>query len=245
MKDSPLRTCNLLLSQLNEEEWAAIKPEFERKTLTSGEIILEAGQVIASLCFPESGVVSFQEALNDGRRVGVGIVGFEGMVGWPVLLGSPHSPQEATVALSGSALAISCDHLRQVCAERPALNEILLRYVQSFLTQMSRTVVTNLHDPVDRRLARWLLMNHDRLTGDEILLTHEQLGVMLGVRRASVTTILHTFEGEGFVRSQRGRIIIRDRAGLVAFAGESYGAAEAEYARQIEPFAKSSTEVTG
>ncbi len=245
MKDAQLRSCNLLLSQLSEEDWVAIKPEFERITLSSGETILEANQLIASLFFPESGVVSFQETLNDGRRIGVGIVGFEGMVGWPVLLGSPHSPQEAAVALSGSALAISCDHSRQVCAERPALTDILLRYVQSFLTQISRTVVTNLHDPLDRRLARWLLMNHDRLTGDEILLTHDQLGVMLGVRRASVTTTLHIFEGEGFVRSQRGRVVIRDRPGLVAFAGESYGAAEAEYARQIEPFAKSSTDLTG
>jgi hypothetical protein len=114
----------------------------------------------------------------------------------------------------------------------------LLRYVQCFVAQMGRTILANLHEPTERRLARWLLMNHDRLQGEEIALTHEQLGVMLGVRRASVTDALHIVEGHSFIRSVRGRVIIRDRLGLIEFAGESYGAAEREYGRAIMPFCR-------
>jgi hypothetical protein len=125
-----------------------------------------------------------------------------------------------------------------MCQSRHALNQLLLRYVQCFFAQLGRTILANLHDPTERRLARWLLMNHDRLHGDEISLTHEQLGVMLGVRRASVTDTLHVLEGQGFIRSVRGRVIIRDRKGLIEFAGESYGAAESEYARAIRPFCR-------
>jgi CRP-like cAMP-binding protein len=99
--------------------------------------------------------------------------------------------------------------------------------------------MSNLNDALEKRLARWLLMNHDRLEGDRIKLTHDQLGVMLGVRRATVTDTLHILEGEGMIRCNRGVIEVCDRKRLLDFAGESYGAAETEYARFIAPFAKS------
>ncbi len=232
------RCCNVLLGRLNEQDWAAIEPYLERRALEDGAVILESDHPIDAVCFLESGVASFQEVLNDGRQIGVGIVGFEGMIGWSVLLNSPHATQCVVMAIGGSGLCISRDHLMQACGTHPSLRESLLLYVQSFLTQMSRTVVASLHDPVDRRLARWLLMNHDRMAGDHIALTHDQLGIMLGVRRASVTDALHIIEGEGLIHSRRGSIEIRDRAGLIAFAGESYGVAEAQYARQIAPFVR-------
>jgi CRP-like cAMP-binding protein len=136
---------------------------------------------------------------------------------------------------AGSALCISADALLEKCRERPKLNSLLLLYVQSFVTQMGGTITSNLHDRLERRLARWLLMNHDRLDGDDIVLTHEQLGVMLGCRRATVTDALHVLEGEQLIYSLRGRVIIRDRCNLVAFAGGAYGMAEAAYGRLIAP----------
>lgn len=232
------RCCNVLLNRIDERGWAAIEPHLERRPLRNGAVLLEAGSLIEAVCFPESGVASFQEVLDDGRRVGVGIVGFEGMVGWSVLLNARQTTQQVAIAIAGSGISISAERLLAACKEQTSLRAILLMYVHSFLTQMSRTVVSSLNDPVDRRLARWLIMNHDRLAGDLISLTHDQLGIMLAVRRASVTDALHVIEGEGLIRSLRGRIEIRDRAGLIAFAGESYGAAEAEYARQIAPFVR-------
>lgn len=232
-------SANLLLRSLDAEDFAAIRPSLSCRSLQQGEVLLEAEAPIETLCFLEAGVVSFHEMLEDGSRVGVGIIGFEGLTGWSVLLGCERSPHEATVAIGGgTALHIPAEALLAACRARPRLNTLLLLYVQSFITQMGRTISSNLNDRLERRLARWLLMNHDRIDGDEIALTHEQLGVMLGVRRATVTDALHILEGEHFIRSTRGRIVIRDRAGLIDFAGNAYGAAEEAYSRLIAQFPK-------
>lgn len=237
-----LRFSNVLLSKLSAEDAAAITPFLKHVELARDEVLLEANAPIDSIYFIESGIASFHEALRDGSRVGVGIIGFEGMTGWSALLGCDRSPQEATVAIGGgTGFSIPTERLLGACSVNPELNTLLLRYVQCFVSQMGRTITSNLRDPLERRLARWLLMNHDRLQGDEIRLTHDQLGVMLGVRRASMTDTLHVLEGEHLVFSSPGVITIRDRPALEAFAGEAYGAAEAEYARSIGPFAKLSS----
>jgi CRP-like cAMP-binding protein len=236
---APERSGNILLNCLDGETWKAVQPRFDRRSLRTGQVLLEADGPIEEVWFPEGGVASFHEIRKDGTRVGVGIAGFEGVVGWSVLLGSDTSLHEATIAIGEStALCIAASELIDLCRTQQPLNQLLLRYVQSFFAQLGRTILANLHEPTERRLARWLLMNHDRLHGDEITLTHEQLGVMLGVRRASVTDTLHILEGQGLIRSVRGRVIIRDRKRLVEFAGESYGAAESEYARAIRPFCR-------
>jgi CRP-like cAMP-binding protein len=236
---APHRSGNILLNCLDDEAWEAVRPRLERYPLGTGQVLLEAAGPINEIWFPEGGVASFHEIRKDGSRVGVGIAGFEGVVGWSVLLGSNASLHEATMAIGNStALCIAASELTDLCRRHESLNQLLLRYVRCFFAQLGRTILANLHEPTERRLARWLLMNHDRLQGDEIALTHEQLGVMLGVRRASVTETLHILEGQKLIRSVRGRVIIRDRMELIEFAGESYGAAENEYARAIAPFCR-------
>lgn len=228
-----------MLGSLSEEDFGFLRPRLERVPLVTDDVMLKPNEQIERICFPESGVVSYHEMLQNGRRVGVAIIGYEGFMGWPALLGIDQSPHEASVAIGGgTALSISPAELLRACQERQAINVLLQRYVHCFISQTGRTIMSNLNDPLDKRLARWLLMNHDRLEGDRIDLTHEQLGVTLGVRRATVTDALHILEGNGFIRSKRGRIEVRDRAQLLAFAGESYGAAETEYARSIAPFPK-------
>lgn len=226
---------NALLGRLAAEEFAQLAPHLEVTPLKAGEILYTPGRPFERVYFPESGVVSIHDVLEGGQRIGMGILGFEGLAGWPVLLGSRVALLEATVAMGGSAFAISAAELLAVAHQRRAVNELLLLYVQCFMQQMAGTILSNVHDPIDCRLARWLLMNQDRIGGDEIELTHEQLGVMLDVRRASVTDALHLLEGEGLVRSLRGRIIIRNRPGLVLRAGAAYGSAEKTYAELICP----------
>jgi CRP-like cAMP-binding protein len=234
------RTRNLLLANLSREDFAYLEPNLERVPLHADAIMLEPSAAIERIYFPEGGVVSFHEISQDGSRVGVAIIGFEGFTGWPALLGIAQSPHEATVAIGGgTALSIAATDLVRACGERQAIHALLLRYVHCFMSQMGRTIMSNLNDALDKRLARWLLMNHDRLEGDRIDLTHKQLGVMLGVRRSTVTDTVHVLEGKQLIRSTRGVIEVRDRAQLLVFAGESYGAAETEYARFIAPFAKS------
>jgi len=241
MPASAHRSRNLLLGSLSPEDFDILEPKLERVPLRTDEIMLKPNEAIERIYFPESGVVSFHEILQDGSRVGVAIIGFEGFTGWPALLGVDRSAHEASVAIGGgTALSISPADLLRLCLERQAINMLLLRYVHCFMSQMGRTIMSNLTDALEKRLARWLLMNHDRLEGDRINLTHKQLGVMLGVRRATVTDTLHILEGEGLIRSTRGLIDVRDRGRLLAFAGESYGAAETEYARFIAPFSKCS-----
>jgi CRP-like cAMP-binding protein len=233
------RSRNLLLASLSHEDFDCLAPKLERVPLTADQVMLKPNSAIERIYFPEGGVVSLHEILQGGSRVGVAIIGFEGFTGWPALLGIAHSPHEASVAIGGgTALSITSAELLNLCLERQAINTLLLRYVHCIMSQMGRTIMSNLGDAVDKRLARWLLMNHDRLEGDRIDLTHKQLGVMLGVRRASVTDTLHILEGQGLIRSTRGHIDVRDREQLLSFAGESYGAAETEYARFIAPFSK-------
>ena len=240
MSSDPQPSCgNLLLRALEPADFALLRPHLERVPLIPEEIIAVADQPIQEICFPEDGVVSFQDVLNDGSRVGLGMIGREGMAGWPALLGGAPSSHEANVAIGGgTALRIDAANLISACGASPGLNNLLLRFVQYFTIQLGRTLVSNLGDPVERRLARWLLMNHDRIEGDDIALTHHQLGVMLGVRRASVTDTLHVLEGEHAIQCTRGHIAIRDRCRLRQMAGEAYGFAEAEYARLIAPFGK-------
>jgi CRP-like cAMP-binding protein len=230
---------NLLLRSLPASDYALLAPHLQPAAFGHGHVVAEANAPITSVCFPEGGVVSFSDLLQGGCRIGIGIIGFEGLTGWPVLLGCDISPHEATVAIGGAtALCIPNEALLDACSQSPALKALLLRFVQAFTIQLGRTIVSNLIDPIEQRLSRWLLMNQDRLCTDDIALTHQQIGVMLGVRRASVTDTLHLLEGERVIRARRGCITVCDRAGLRRIAGESYGFAEAEYSRLIAPFGR-------
>jgi CRP-like cAMP-binding protein len=119
-----------------------------------------------------------------------------------------------------------------------SLRTLLLRYVHTLVVQTAATASANAHYELPERLARWLLMCHDRVIGDRLQLTHEFMAQMLAVRRSGVTVTLHTLEGTGAIRSTRGLVTVLDRARLAEIAGESYGTPEREYARLIAPFGK-------
>ena len=230
---------NLLLRALEPQDFALLAPLLDHVETAVGAVIAHPGKPIEHICFPEGGIVSFADVLADGSRIGIGHLGYEGLTGWPALLGASRSPHEACVTVAGhGAWRVESERLRAVCRESEALNALLLRFVQAFVTQLGRTVVSNLTQPIEQRLCRWILMGHDRLEGDEIEVTHNEIGVMLGVRRASVTDTLHILEGMGLIRSRRGCVTVLDRPGLRARAGETYGFAEAEYSRLIAPFGK-------
>jgi CRP-like cAMP-binding protein len=230
---------NLLLRLMDARDFELLAPHFDPIMLKEGDMIAAAGANIDTICFPESGVASYSEVDEDGTRTGIGMVGYEGVVEWHALLGSAASPHEVTIAVGpATAHRIASRHLLEASRASPSLHNLLMRFVQSFVVQLGRTVVSNLCDPVERRLCRWLLMNHDRLEGDTIELTHRQIGVMLGVRRASVTDAMHILEGDKLIRAERRRIVVQDRARLRECAGDNYGAAEAAYARLLGPFGK-------
>ncbi len=228
---------NLLLRSLRPEDFALLAPQLKRTELQLGAVLATPGQPIQTICFPERGIVTLSEVLGDGTRIGIGHMGYDGFAGWSVLLGCNRSPHEAKVtADGGSAFFIAPDALRKLCDASPTLRDQLLRFVQAFIVQLGRTIVSSLVQSVETRLSRWALMAHDRIEGDDIEVTHEEIAVMLAVRRASVTDALHILEGEGHIRCRRGHVTIRDRDGLLRRAGETYGVFEAEYSRLIAPF---------
>ncbi|SFR75744.1 cAMP-binding domain of CRP or a regulatory subunit of cAMP-dependent protein kinases [Sphingomonas jatrophae] len=229
---------NLLLASLNPDDFALLAPHLQRVQLELNSVIAQAGAPIDTLFFPEAGVIGFADVLKDGQRLAVALTGRDGFVGWPLVLGNDRWPHQAIVrAERGTALRIRAADLVPILAGNERIRTTLLRYASSLVAQMARTIVSNLIHPVECRTARWLLLYHDRVQGDEIAITHEELGVMLGVRRSSITDALHQLEGAGAVRGYRGRVLVRDRARLEALAGETYGFAEAEYRRLLAPTA--------
>jgi CRP-like cAMP-binding protein len=235
----PAESGNLLLQSLGERELGLLRPHLRPVAISTGDLIAPAGGTIETISFLDEGVASFADVSPEGRRTGIGIIGFEGLVEWPVLVGSDWSPYEVTIGVgSGIGLQMEAGQFLEACRRSEALHRHMIRFVQIFLVQLGQTAASNLVDAVEKRLCRWLLMNHDRMKNDEIELSHNQIGEMLGVRRASVTDALHLLEGERLIRCERRLIVVRDRAGLRRYGGEHYGRAEAEYGRLIGPFGK-------
>jgi CRP-like cAMP-binding protein len=226
-------TRNILLQRMGPDDYRLLAPAFETVVLPCGTSLARAGEPIDTVCFLNDGIAGFLGVLTNGQRLAIGIIGREGVVGWPALMGNDRWPHDVEVRADCTARRISTDALMKAVAGSPALRDLLLKFAGTFTTQMGSTIVSNLIHSVERRTARWILLYHDRLESDEIAMTHEELGNMLGVRRASITSALHVLEGENAIRGFRGRIVIRDRAALEAQAGDTYGFAEAEYRRLI------------
>ena len=225
---------NALLRRLAPDDHARLRPHLTRVSLSVGDLIATAGEPIETVCFLEAGIAGFLDVLSDGRRLAIGLVGREGFVGWPLLMGNDRWPYDVRLrAAPATALRVDAKCVKELVTESAEARDLLLRYAGVFMAQMGRTIVSNLIHPVGRRTARWLLLYNDRLDGDEIAITHEELGAMLGVRRSSVTDALHLLEGEGLIHSLRGRVVIRNRGLLEQWASEAYGYAEAEYERLI------------
>ncbi len=224
---------NRLLTLLSSSNFALLAPHLEPITLGVNKTILPANKPIEHAYFFDSGIVSVVASRADAQVIEVGIYGREGMGGFPLLLGSDQSPHDQYIQLAGAGHRIKTATFLRAVQQSPDINRLLLRYVLAFTTQTAQTALANGSSHIDERLARWLLMCHDRIDGDVLPLTHKFLSMMLGVRRPGVTDTLHILEGRRLVRAKRGEITILDRARLERLAGASYGLPEAEYRRLI------------
>jgi CRP-like cAMP-binding protein len=227
-----LEARNRLLRALNPEDLALLASSLSRVALNASESLETPGERIEHCYFVEQGVISVRAKSPGSRRVDVGLVGTEGMTGLPVVMNDDRSPNETYVQVAGSAYRVAADDLRNALAASASLRGLLLRYAQWFLTQTIHTALANSTASIRTRLARWILMAHDRV-GDSLPFTHELLARTLGVRRSGVTDALHILEGRGLVRATRGKITVLDRHGLIDTAGGFYGVPEAEYERLL------------
>src|SRR5262245_31846935 len=201
-------------------------------TLRFRQRLQSANRTVKAAYFPDSGIASVVAIATGSRsQAEVAVVGCEGMVGLPIVLGAKRSPFEIFIQVEGHGHCIPAQDLTTAMEQSPALREALLLYSHVFTVQASYTALANAHGKIEERLARWLLMAQDRIAQDELLLTHEFLALMLGVRRAGVTVGLQHFEHAGFIETGRGSIVIKDRDALEESANGLYGAPEAEFER--------------
>ena len=228
----PMARNNLLQTML-ASDYALLEPHLTRIALPVRFQLHTAHSKIRKVYFPEDGIISIVAISLDGKPCEVGLFGREGMSETATVLGTDHSPHEAYVQAAGvSSLMLDTVRLDAAMHQSPTLRLHLLKYVQAMLVQLSSSIAAA-SQTTEQRLARWLLMCHDRVNGDTIRLTHEFVGMMLGVRRAGVTDAMITLGIEHMILGKRGEIVIKDRAGLEAVAAGSYGLAEAEYERLI------------
>lgn len=230
---------NLLLSAMTAEDLALLKPCLTRVELEREQVLTPANELIRQVYFPEGGIASVVSIRPESGRTEVGIFGFDGMSAPCVLMGVDRSTHETFMQVDGTtALRIDTDQLRDAMDQSPSLRKLLMAYVQVTFIQTAACAVGNAHHRLEARLARWLLMCHDRVEGDEVLLTHDFMAMMIGSQRSGVTVCLHVLDGIGAIRSRRGRVIILDREKLEDLAGDAYGEPEGEYRRLIGPFGR-------
>jgi CRP-like cAMP-binding protein len=221
---------NQLLLRMTDADRNLLKADLEPVVLQLRQSIEAPGAPITHVFFPESGVISVV-ATAGNQRIEAGIIGREGVSGAALIQGADRSPNESYVQIEGVGHRIKAKAFRRALEQSHSLARLVLRYVHVFLLQVTHTALANGRATIEERLARWLLMAHDRQEDGDVKLTHELLALMLGVRRPGVTDALHALEGKRCIRASRGAILIEDRRALLAIAGSAYGAPEAEYAR--------------
>jgi CRP-like cAMP-binding protein len=213
---------NYILASLPQSELEVLAPHFQTLNLPSEELLYQTNEPIEYVYFPTTAMLSWIATTRDGERVEVGVVGWEGIVGIPELLGYHISPFGVEVELPGEVIRIRADKFSQGFKTLPTLQTILFHYTYTALTQLAQSSVCNRFHTVEERMSRWLLMAHDRAAGDELVLTQEILAGMIGARRPAVSIVIGNLQKAGLIRAERGRITILDREGMEESSCECY-----------------------
>jgi CRP-like cAMP-binding protein len=204
-----------VLSTLSRAETERVAPYLHIVHLKSGQTLLEGGEPIDCVWFPHDCVTSTIVDTAEGATIEVGLMGMEGLVGLSLLLGAPRSSTTVIVQIPGEATTMTAENFKEhVIAPRGELFERLLRYTDAFMAMVAQTAACNSLHGIDERLARWILMTHDRTRRDEMPLTQEFLAYMLGVRRASVSIAAGGLQQMGLIKYNRGQLTVLNRAGL-------------------------------
>lgn len=228
------RDGNRILASLTPNDALLLSDLLTTVDLASRRKIDIANKRIEFVHFIDEGMLSVVATGTGSGGIEVGLIGREGFSGVPAAMGTERWPFETHMQIAGSARRIAVKDLSAAMEASATLRATLLSYCHAFFIQVCQTAVANGRDKIEQRLARWLCMAHDRINGDELLLTHEFLAVMLGVRRPGVTLALEQLASAGTIDVRRGRIAIVDREKLEKRAGPAYGPAEAELARLFE-----------
>jgi CRP-like cAMP-binding protein len=227
---------NFILASLPQREFENLASYLQLIRVKPEEIIYHAQEPIKYVYFPTTAMLSWIGVTEAGERIEVGVVGWEGMVGIPELLGYETSPYGVEVELPGELYRINVKEFKQEFNHLNSIHSLLFRYTYTALTQLAQSSVCGRFHTVEERLCRWLLMAHDRCETDILLLTQEILAGMIGARRPAVSIVTGTLQKAGLISSRRGKITILDREGLEDAACECYRIIRQAFDKFIENF---------
>jgi CRP-like cAMP-binding protein len=223
------RPANKILTALPHEEFERLRPKLREMNFHLGETVYLPEQKMDYAYFVNRGIVSWLAAVENGNTVEAGVIGPEGIAGVAIVLGANSTPNQG---LAQSEVQVSRIAARDLIAEfrqNGKLNEMILRFVQSMFTQVAQTAACNRLHTLDQRLARWLLMTHDRIDDSKLPLTQEFLSRMLGVRRAGVSVAANSLRQQGLIDYHRSDIVVVDRPGVERISCECYKIVKQEY----------------
>ena len=219
---------NHLLAQLCPEAQERIFPHLKRVYMQLGDVIYEAGEELDYVYFPVDNIISLLYVMADGGSAEIAVVGFEGVVGIAVFMGGESTPSRAVTQSAGWAYRLPARDLKEEFNQHPDMREIMLRYTQALITQMSQTAVCNRHHTIEQQLCRWLLLSLDRLPTNQLSMTQELIANMLGVRREGVTEAAGRLQKKGVIEYSRGHIAVLDRDRLEELSCECYAEVKRE-----------------
>ncbi|HSV13304.1 MAG TPA: Crp/Fnr family transcriptional regulator [Tepidisphaeraceae bacterium] len=224
---------NRLLSLLSDDDYELLRGHLSQVPLEYKKSLYEASLPIEHVYFPINGVASLVITMADGASAEVGTIGSEGMVGLPICLGDREAPSSVYVQVPGTALRLDAGVFRKEFERSGTLHQTIVRYAHAFFNQVAQSAAcAHLHQ-VEQRCCRWLLMTRDRMPSGEFLLTHEFLGMMLAVRRTTVTDVMGGLQKAGLIRYRRGHVTILDQEGLRQRACECYEISKREFDRLL------------
>jgi CRP-like cAMP-binding protein len=229
---------NHLLAALPAEIFERLLPHLEQIAMPLGEVLYESGGQLQHVYFPTTAIVSLHYVMEDGASAEIAGVGNEGVLGISLFMGGNTTPSRATVQTGGFGYRLKwrlmLDEFNRVGGRRSgALQNLLLRYTQALITQMSQTAVCNRHHSVEQQLCRWLLLTLDRLPTNELTMTQELIASMLGVRREGITETAGNLQRAGLISYRRGHITVLDRSGLELHSCECYNVVKKEFHRLL------------
>ena len=224
---------NQLLAALPPEDYARLHARLRPVQLAAGATVHASAEHQRCVHFPTTAVISLLHAMKNGAIVMMGLVGNDGAVGIATYLGGRSMPNRAIVQIAGESLRLDADVLKDEFSRGGPLQHVLLLYTQALICQISQTAVCNRIHFETARLARWLLECHDRVQGDELLMTQEHLAIMLGGRRESVSIAASSLQDAGWIRYVRGHMRIVDRRGLEGVVCECYPVVRDEFHRLL------------
>jgi CRP-like cAMP-binding protein len=217
---SPAR--NLLLAALSQADRDRLQPHLQPLELELRKPLEQPNKRIDSVYFLDEGIASVVAVQAKETNVEIGLIGREGMTGLAIVLGDHRSPHATYIQAAGRGRRIAAAELRKALAASATLQTLLMKFVQAFMVQTAHTAIANARARLDQRLARWLLMAHDRMARDEFPLTQEFAAMMLGTSRQTVTIVAGTLQAAGLITYRRGTVTVLDRDNLESASCECY-----------------------